>query len=185
MRELPRWSRGHRGAGAHDGRRFGADLEERGGGAPGVAADGVREHVLSDIRIQSSTKLNPPSATASRDGVHVCWSIRARPSGSSSARRSEIIDTWWTTAGERAPRRSRPRARRQPRRCSPPPASVPTRPAALTTDFVARSRGRGMKWTTDVGAIAPRGGAGLESALAAMPRAAAPRRRSDARRGRA
>lgn len=83
------------------------DLEERTMAAArrGVAADGVREHVLSDIRIQSSTKLNPPSAIGQPWTVSMRLLVDCEPGNQwlvERAVRSEIIDTWWDDYGERA-----------------------------------------------------------------------------------
>ena len=83
------------------------DMEERTMAAArrGSAGDGVREHVLSDIRIQSSTKLNPPSAIGQPWTVSMRLLVDCEPGNQwlvERAVRSEIIDTWWDDYGERA-----------------------------------------------------------------------------------
>ena len=83
------------------------DLEERTLEAAkrAVAAEGVREHVLSEIRIQSSTELVAPTA------MGLPWTVTMRLIADCDpgdqwlierAVRSEIIDTWWDDYGERA-----------------------------------------------------------------------------------
>lgn len=83
------------------------DLEERTLEAAkrAVATEGVREHVLSEIRIQSSTELVAPTA------MGLPWTVTMRLIADCDpgdqwlierAVRSEIIDTWWDDYGERA-----------------------------------------------------------------------------------
>ncbi|MFD5867310.1 mechanosensitive ion channel family protein [Corynebacterium sp. NPDC060344] len=83
------------------------DLEERTLEAAkrAIDASGVREHVLSEIRIQSSTELVPPTA------MGLPWTVTMRLIADCEpgdqwlierAVRGEIIDTWWDDYGERA-----------------------------------------------------------------------------------
>ncbi|MFC3851098.1 mechanosensitive ion channel family protein [Corynebacterium hansenii] len=83
------------------------DLEERTLEAArrAIAADGVREHVLSEVRIQSSTELVAPTT------MGLPWTVTMRLIADCEpgdqwlierAVRAEIIDTWWDDYGERA-----------------------------------------------------------------------------------
>lgn len=83
------------------------DLEERTLAAAqrAIQAEGVREHVLSDMRIQSSTGLVPPTS------MGLPWTVTMRLIADCEpgdqwlierAVRGEIIDTWWENYGERA-----------------------------------------------------------------------------------
>lgn len=83
------------------------DLEERTLEAAqrAIAAEGVREHVLSEIRIQSSTELVAPTT------MGLPWTVTMRLIADCEpgdqwlierAVRAEIIDTWWDDYGEKA-----------------------------------------------------------------------------------
>ncbi|WP_295627156.1 mechanosensitive ion channel family protein [uncultured Corynebacterium sp.] len=83
------------------------DLEERTLAAArrAISADGVKQHVLSEIRIQSSTELVAPTT------MGLPWTVTMRLIADCEpgdqwlierAVRAEIIDTWWDDYGERA-----------------------------------------------------------------------------------
>lgn len=83
------------------------DLEERTLEAArrAIAADGVKEHVLSEIRIQSSTQLVAPTTMGLPWTVTMRLIVDCEPGDQwliERAVRSEIIDTWWDDYGERA-----------------------------------------------------------------------------------
>lgn len=83
------------------------DLEERTMAAANraIALDDVRDSVLSDIKLQSSTALNAPTAMGLPWTVTMRLVVDCSPGDQwliERAIRAAIIDTWWDDYGERA-----------------------------------------------------------------------------------
>ncbi|WP_075691691.1 mechanosensitive ion channel family protein [Corynebacterium sphenisci] len=68
-------------------------------------AEGVREHVRSEVRIQSSTDLAPPAAMGQPWTVSMRIVVESDPGDQwvvERAVRAAVLDTWWEAYGERA-----------------------------------------------------------------------------------
>lgn len=83
------------------------DLEQRTVAAAeaAIALDSVRDSVLSDIQLQSSTALNPPTVMGLPWTVTMRLVVDCKPGDQwliERAIRASVIDTWWDDYGERA-----------------------------------------------------------------------------------
>lgn len=83
------------------------DLEERTVKAAehAISLDSIKEAVLSEIKLQSSTELNPPSAMGLPWTVTMRLVVDCKPGDQwliERAIRAAVIDTWWDDYGERA-----------------------------------------------------------------------------------
>ncbi|MDO5731944.1 mechanosensitive ion channel family protein, partial [Corynebacterium sphenisci] len=70
-----------------------------------AGAEGVREHVRSEVRIQSSTDLTPPAAMGQPWTVSMRIVVESDPGDQwlvERAVRAAVLDTWWDAYGERA-----------------------------------------------------------------------------------
>ncbi len=83
------------------------DLEERTVAAAkrAIALDSVKDAVLSEIKLQSSTELNPPTVMGLPWTVTMRLIVDCKPGDQwliERAIRAAVIDTWWDDYGERA-----------------------------------------------------------------------------------
>lgn len=83
------------------------DLEERTVAAAerAISLDSIKDAVLSEIKLQSSTELNPPSVMGLPWTVTMRLIVDCKPGDQwliERAIRAAVIDTWWDDYGERA-----------------------------------------------------------------------------------
>lgn len=83
------------------------DLEERTVAAAkrAIALDSIKDSVLSEIKMQSSTELNPPTVMGLPWTVTMRLIVDCKPGDQwliERAIRAAVIDTWWDDYGERA-----------------------------------------------------------------------------------
>ncbi|MDO5029360.1 MAG: mechanosensitive ion channel family protein [Corynebacterium sp.] len=83
------------------------DLEERTVAAAehAISLDSIKDAVLSDITLQSSTELNPPTVMGLPWTVTMRLVVDCKPGDQwliERAIRAAVIDTWWDDYGERA-----------------------------------------------------------------------------------